>query len=161
MGSCSQFCLILHPQRTVWMYTFSTPFHRTDFETFATMIFEFVQMFKSTKSCRTDLLKVKFGITPEKGCKMTQVGGWGHLMVQINLLRGSHRFSLNFQENVVKYRFGLKRCSCLVTDWGRGKVFVRTYPGALASRPSDVSNLPHPRVNKSLRAMRFRFTLLL
>jgi len=61
------------------------------------MIFEFVQMFKSTKSCRTDLLKVKFGITPEKGCKMTQVGGWGHLMVQINPPFRTHRFPMKLE----------------------------------------------------------------
>jgi len=65
MGSCSQFCLIMHPHRAAVPFppTFALPWRNN-----------FVQIHGETT-----LLLAKFGITPQKRPKNDQIRGWGHL----------------------------------------------------------------------------------
>ena len=89
MGSCSQFCLILHPHRVVVPFppTFASPWQNS-----------FVQIYGEQLCSRQNL-----GPPLKNNPKTTKIWGWGHLMVQIHPPPGSLRFPMNESACVLEY----------------------------------------------------------
>ena len=91
MGSCSWFCLILHSHRV------AVPFHPIFLDEIV-LLYLFIQFFG--RHSGTALIKF---MAEQLGCrqnlgpplkndpKITKIGGWGHLLVQINPLLGKNR----------------------------------------------------------------------
>jgi len=82
MGSCSQFCIIQHPHRVPVPFppTFALPWQNN-----------FVEIHGEQFCSRQNL-----GAPHKNKPKTTKIGGWGHLMVQINP-PGSHRLPMKVQ----------------------------------------------------------------
>ena len=80
MGSCSQFCLILHPHRVAVLFppTFASPWRNS-----------FLQIHGEQLCSRQNL-----GPPLKNDTKTTKIWGWGHLMVQINPPPGCLRFPM-------------------------------------------------------------------
>jgi len=81
MGSCSQFCLILHPHRVAVPFPpiLASPWRNS-----------FVQIHVEQLCSRQNL-----GRPLQNDPKTTNIWGWGQLMVQINPPPGSHRFPMD------------------------------------------------------------------
>ena len=89
MGSCSQFCVILHPHRV------AVPFAPT----FASLWRNsFVQIYEERLCSRLIL-----GPPHKNETKTTKIWGWGHLIVLINPPPGSHRFPMNMNTYTYTY----------------------------------------------------------
>ena len=80
MGSCSHFCLILHPHRVAVLFppTFASPWRNS-----------FLQIHGEQLCSRQNL-----GPPLKNDTKTTKIWGWGHLMVQINPPPGCLRFPM-------------------------------------------------------------------